>query len=56
MILSGLVFSWIQSANQLAGQFEKAMEVDDTRKEEAAEGGEASGSTLAPKEAVDGSE
>lgn len=30
VILSGLVFLWIQSANSLAGQFNKAMEVDDT--------------------------
>jgi hypothetical protein len=44
VILSGLVFNWIQSANQLAGQFEKAMEVDDTPDE------------FVPKEALDGSE
>mmetsp|Transcript_32317 Transcript_32317/g.54072 ORF Transcript_32317/g.54072 Transcript_32317/m.54072 type:complete len:121 (+) Transcript_32317:57-419(+) len=29
VILCGLVFLWIQSANDLAGQFNKAMEVDD---------------------------
>ena len=34
IILSGLVFSWIKAANNLAGQFNKAMEAND-------EGGEA---------------
>jgi len=29
VILSGIVFSWIKSANSLAGQFNKAMEVND---------------------------
>jgi hypothetical protein len=33
VILSGLVFLWIQSANSLAGQFNKAMEVDDSADE-----------------------
>jgi hypothetical protein len=28
LILSGTVFLWIQSANSLAGQFNKAMEID----------------------------
>jgi hypothetical protein len=28
VILSGLVFLWIQAANNLAGQFNKAMEPD----------------------------
>ena len=31
VILSGLVFLWIQAANDLAGQFNKAMEVDDSK-------------------------
>jgi hypothetical protein len=31
VILSGLVFLWIQSANSLAGQFNKAMEIDDSK-------------------------
>jgi hypothetical protein len=31
VILSGLVFLWIQAANNLAGQFNKAMEVDDSK-------------------------
>ncbi|KAG7356889.1 ADP,ATP carrier protein 1 [Nitzschia inconspicua] len=37
VILSGLIFLWIQSANSLAGQFNKAMEVDDDVVAEAVE-------------------
>ena len=33
VILSGLVFLWIQAANDLAGQFNKAMEADDSNED-----------------------
>ena len=60
MILSGLVFNWIKSANSLAGQFEKAMEADD---DEAADENERvdkkhtssnNNNKFVPKEALDG--
>ena len=59
MILSGLVFNWIQSANSLAGQFEKAMEAGDDEADEKASVNKESSSDnnnnkFVPKEALDG--
>ena len=59
MILSGLVFNWIQSANSLAGQFEKAMETGDEEADESDSvnkelSSDNNNNNFVPKEALDG--
>ena len=59
MILSGLVFNWIKSANSLAGQFEKAMETGDEEEDRSESvnkesSSENNNSKFVPKEALDG--